>query len=205
MALHWSPRSPFVRKVMVAAHELGLVDQLELRRSVVAMGSPNPQVMSDNPLNKIPTLLLQDGTMITDSLVICDYFDSLGGGGKLIPPSGQERWVELTRHALANGWLDILILWRNELSKPEAARTAAWLAAFELKTNKSLAYFDAAIPAMRQAPFGIASITLGCCLSYLDFRFTFFDWRTGHPQLTAWLAEFRARPSAQATEAVDDL
>src|SRR5689334_18204129 len=73
LRLHWSPRSPFVRKVMIAAHELDLVDRIERVRTVVAMRQPNVALLSDNPLGKIPTLLLPDGTALFDSLTICDY------------------------------------------------------------------------------------------------------------------------------------
>ena len=120
MKLHWSPRSPFVRKVMVAAHELGLADRIDRVRTVVRMTQPNADLLPDNPLSKIPTLVLADGTVLIDSVVICEYLDALAGGGKLFPPSGPERWTALARHALGNGLLDILILWRNERDKPEA-------------------------------------------------------------------------------------
>ena len=76
--LHWSPRSPFVRKVMIAAHELGVADRLETVRTVVAMSEPNLELLADNPLGKIPTLVLDDGTALYDSLTICEYLDSLG-------------------------------------------------------------------------------------------------------------------------------
>ena len=110
MLLHWSPRSPFVRKVMIAAHELGVVDQLTLRRTVAAMTAPNVDLLPDNPLSKIPTLVLADGSVVIDSGVICEYLDWIAGGGLIIPASGPERFRELSRHALANGLLDVLIL-----------------------------------------------------------------------------------------------
>jgi glutathione S-transferase len=65
MKLHWSPRSPFVRKVMVFAHETGLVDRLTCVRTVVAMKTPNAALLPDNPLSKIPTLVLDDGSRST--------------------------------------------------------------------------------------------------------------------------------------------
>ena len=109
MKLHWSPRSPFVRKVMVAAHELGLADRIDRVRTVVRMIQPNADLLPDNPLSKIPTLVLADGTVLFDSVVICEYLDALAGGGTLFPPSGPERWTALARHALANGLLFLAI------------------------------------------------------------------------------------------------
>jgi glutathione S-transferase len=67
MKLHWSPRSPFVRKVMIVAHERGLIDRLECVRTLAALTTPHAELMRDNPLSKIPTLVLDDGTALYDS------------------------------------------------------------------------------------------------------------------------------------------
>ena len=91
MKLHWSPKSPYVRKVMICAHELGLVPKLELVRSVAAMLKPNPAIMADNPLSKIPTLVREDGTTLFDSIVICEYLNELADG-TLFPTKGEARW-----------------------------------------------------------------------------------------------------------------
>jgi glutathione S-transferase len=203
MRLHWSPRSPFVRKVMVAAHELGLADRIERVRTVVRMVQPNADLLPDNPLSKIPTLVLADGTVLIDSVVICEYLDFLAGGNILFPAAGQARWTALARHALANGLLDILILWRNERDKPEGKQLPELLASFEVKTRTTLDRLEHDAPDLSAGRFGIAHIALGCCLSYLDFRFADLDWRHGHPALAAWHEGFRARPSAQSTEIVD--
>lgn len=202
--LHWSPRSPFVRKVMVAAHELGLADRLALTRTVVRMGQPNAALLPDNPLSKIPTLVLPDGSAIYDSLTICDYLDAEAGGGRLLPAAGPGRWAALTRHALGNGFLDLLILWRNERDKPEAARTAEWLDSFAAKTQATLARLEQDAAGWPAGRCDIGDIAVGCALSYLDFRFTDLGWRDGHPVLAAWHAAIAARPSFQATEVVDD-
>ena len=90
MKLHWSPRSPFVRKVMVTAHEVGLAERIQTVRTMVAMDTPNAGLLADNPLSKIPTLVLDDGTVLFDSLTICEYLDSVGGGS-LFPPAGPAR------------------------------------------------------------------------------------------------------------------
>ena len=203
MKLHWSPRSPFVRKVMVAAHELGLADRLRTVRTVVRMGKPNEELLPENPLSKIPTLLLDDGRVLFDSLTIIEYLDALAGGGRLVPP-GEARWEALTRHALGNGLLDLLILWRNERDKPPAARTGEWLESFAAKTEATLDHLERDAPRLAEGPFGIGQIAIGCALSYLDFRFPDLPWREGRPALAGWHAGFAARPSVRATEAVDD-
>ena len=138
MKLHWSPRSPYVRKVMMVAHETGLAGRLELVRSVVAMSKPNRDVLRDNPLGRIPTLVTDDGTILFDSIVICEYLDSLHAGPKLFPPSGPGRWQALRWHALGDGMLDTLIIFRNEREQPPAQQNPDWLANFALKITTSL-------------------------------------------------------------------
>ncbi|MCK8784895.1 glutathione S-transferase family protein [Roseomonas sp. NAR14] len=207
MKLHWSPRSPFVRKVMIAAHELGLADRIETVRTVVRLGAPNPVLLPDNPLSKIPTLVLADGSALFDSLTIIEYLDDLAGkdghGARLFP-EGAARWPALTRHALGNGLLDLLILWRNERDKPEAARTAEWLESFAVKAAATLDRLERDTPAFAALPFDIGHIATGCALSYLDFRFPDLPWREGRPALADWHAGFAARPSALATAVIDD-
>src|SRR5206468_8754767 len=108
MKLHWSPRSPYVRKVMIVAHELGLADRLEIVRTVVGGTAPHLELMRENPLGKVPTLLLQNGTIIYDSPVICEYLDMLHDGPKLFP-DWPGRLVALRRLALGDGMLDIAL------------------------------------------------------------------------------------------------
>lgn len=201
MKLHWSPRSPYVRKVMIAAHELGLVDRLDCVRSLAAMDTPNPAIMQDNPLSKIPALVLDDGQVLIDSSVIVEYLDDLASGTLL--PAGAARWEALSRQALANGLLDLLILWRNERDKPAARQTAAWLDAFAVKAGATLDRFEQIAPAMAARPFDIGHVAVGCALSYADFRFAGLGWRTGRPALADWHAGFATRPSVLATEIVD--
>ena len=202
MRLHWSPRSPFVRKVMVAAHELGLADRIETVRTVVALATPNPGLLPDNPLNRIPTLVLDTGEALYDSLTICEYLDSLAGP-RLFPAAGPARWTALTGHALGTGLLETLVLWRTESGKPDARQTPEWLSAFALKTSAALDRLERVVPALHAAPFGIAHIAAGCALSYLDFRFAPLGWRDGRGTLATWHATFEARPSAAATQFAD--
>src|ERR1044072_303060 len=106
MLLHWSPRSPFVRKVMIAAHECGLADRIYTVRTVVAAATPNIELMKENPQSRLPTLRLADGTVVYDSAVICEYFDTLHSGVKLFPEKFPERLIALRRQSLGDGMLD---------------------------------------------------------------------------------------------------
>ena len=200
LTLHWSPKSPYVRKVMVSAHELGLVNRLELVRSLAAMLKPNPAIMAVNPLSKIPTLVREDGSVLFDSVVICEYLNDLANG-RLFPREGEARWEALRWHAFGDGLLDALILWRNE--RERAVPLQPLLDAFELKVRASLALLDAEAAALRAAPFSIGTLTVGCALGYIDYRFDALGWRAIAPQLAAWHAELCKRPSFQATEPVD--
>ncbi|HSV81399.1 MAG TPA: glutathione S-transferase family protein [Ramlibacter sp.] len=200
LTLHWSPKSPYVRKVMICAHELGIVQELNLARSVAAMLKPNPAIMAVNPLSKIPTLVREDGSVLFDSVVICEYLDERAGG-TLFPTQGEERWKALRWHAFGDGLLDALILWRNEREREVPLQ--GLLDAFELKTHASLKLLDAEAQALEAAPFSIGQVTVGCALGYLDYRFDALGWRQQAPQLAAWFARLCERPSFQATAPTD--
>ena len=202
MKLHWSPRSPFVRKVMVFAHETGVVNRLNCVRTVVAMKAPNAALLPDNPLSKIPTLVLDDGTALYDSGVICEYLDTLHAGPFLFPAQGPARWAALRRQALGDGLLDFLLLWRHERERETPSRQL--LDAFATKFDAVLTSLENETAELDAAPFGIGHIAIGCGLSYLDFRFRDLDWRGSYPKVAAWQAAFAHRPSARATEVVED-
>ena len=200
LKLHWSPKSPYVRKVMICAHELGVVDRLELVRSVAAMLKPNARLMEDNPLSKIPTLVLDDGFTLFDSVVVCEYLDDLAQGS-LFPKQGADKWQALRWHALGDGLLDALILWRNEREREVPLPTL--MAAFELKTRAALKLLDDEAQALAETGFSIGHVTIGCALGYLDYRFDALGWRTIAPRLAEWQADIARRPSFQATEPID--
>jgi glutathione S-transferase len=202
MKLHWSPRSPFVRKVMIVAHELGLTDRLECVRTVAATTRPHAELMRDNPLSKIPTLVLDDGTVLFDSRVICEYLDGLHGGHTMFPADGISRFVALRRQALGDGALDFLLLMRNERERPQPS--PVHVAAYSTKKQSVLNSLEREADALAATPFNIGHVAIGTALSYLDFRFADEDWRTPHPRIAQWHRDFCARPSVQATEPIDD-
>ena len=204
MLLHWSPRSPYVRKVLIAAHEAGLADRIETVRTVVAAAEPNTELMKENPQSRLPTLRLADGTVIYDSVVICEYFDSLHDGEKLFPASWPERLVALRRHALGDGMLDTMLMWRGEVLRPAANQSIKHMQAWKLKTNVSVDMLEEEADALGASRFSIGHIGLGVALGYIDFRFHEIAWRDGHPRLKAWYDTFAARPAVRANEAVDE-
>jgi glutathione S-transferase len=203
MKLLWSSRSPFARKAMVAAHMAGVADRIVTERVVVTAAKSNPDVMAVNPLNKIPTLVLDDGTALYGSAVICEYFDSLHNGPKLFPADYAARWPALKRQALGDGLMELGILRLGEQYRPAALQSESQLATFRLKIGSGLDRIEAEGMVPLAAGADIGHIAIACALGYLDFRFGADDWRHGRPKLSAWYAEFARRPAMRATEHVD--
>lgn len=203
MTLHWSPRSPYVRKVMIVAHEIGLASRLHTVRTVAGGTTPHLALMTRNPLGKIPTLELPDGTALYDSPVICEYLDTLHGGARLFPV-GLERFTALRRLALGDGMLDVALAWLGERLRPAGLQSAAHIALWETKLRACVDALELQAEALEAAAFGIGHIAIGVALGYLDFRFSQLAWRDGHPRIAAWQAGFDARPSARANLPVDD-
>lgn len=202
MKLHWSPRSPFVRKVMITLHETGLVDQVECVRNVVGMTQPNEHVLADNPLNKIPTLVLADGTVLYDSRVICEYLDDLHDGARLIPREDRAYYQAMTWQALGDGFLDLLLLWRNWHSDRGLTYNCPddlYLSTFALKSGRILAELERLAATLQTTPLNIGHIAIGCALGHLDFRWEVLAWRERCPVLAAWYKHFSERPAAVAT------
>nr|WP_281351562.1 glutathione S-transferase [Propylenella binzhouense] len=203
--MHWSPRSPFVRKVMIVLHETGLLDRVECERSVVVYaGDPNEKVLKGNPLGKIPTLVLEDGTALFDSRVICEYLDTLHSGLRLFPEEGQPRFRQLRWQALGDGMTDIQILWRNEEMRPGGPYVVI-TSAFDRKLRASFALLEQEASELEAIPFGIGHIAIICAIGQLDFRFLKSHWREAFPALAKWHAQVSQRPSVVRTEPEDDL
>jgi glutathione S-transferase len=196
MILRSSPPSPFGRKVKIAAAVLGL--SLEIQKADTT--DPADTLRQQNPLGKIPALILDDGTVLFDSRVIVEYLDHLAGGGRVIP-SGPERFTVLRLQALADGLMDAALLQVYEVRlREEANRSPAWVESQRGKVERALAELEANPPAIASPP-DIGAIAVACALGYLDLRFE-GRWRGSHPRLVAWLDRFAAEvPSFEATKA----
>lgn len=203
MKLFWSSRSPFVRKVMVTAHETGLAERIERVRTVVAPTKPNADVMALNPLNKLPTLIRDDGRPLYDSRVICEYLDTQHAGTKLFPAAGEARFEALRLQALGDGILDFLLLGLSERARPEPQQSPDLKAALDVKFKTAFDALEREANALASGPMTIGHLAIGCVLGYADFRYAAKDWRQGRPALAAWGASMLARPSYKATEHAD--
>ena len=97
-----------------------------------------------------------------DPVVICEYLDGLGGAPRLFPAAGPARIESLRRHALGNGAMDFLLLWRGELGR--AAPDQRILDNFAAKLAALLAALEAEAPALSAGPFDIGRVAIGCAL-----------------------------------------
>jgi len=189
---------------MIVAHETGLVDRFDLVRSVAIRTRPNPDILQDSPVGRIPVLVLDDGIVLSGSYPICEYLDSLHDGRKMIPAQGSQRWRELELHGIADGLLDTLIFWRGEFIVPESQIRQDISATCAIKTDACLDWLEKRAPEFSEYDYAIGQITVGIVLDYLGFRFGQLNWSTSRPQLTAWHKQFVQRDSSKATEIIND-
>jgi glutathione S-transferase len=204
MKLRYSPTSPYVRKVMVVALETGLAERIERIPTTVAPTKYNEEVARENPLVKVPALTTDDGMVLYDSPVICEYLDTLHGGQKLFPATGKTRWTALRQQALADGILDAAILGRYEILRPKEYLWQDWIDAQLRKVRGALAALEIEVEAGElNGAVTIGQITVGCALGYLDFRYASEDWRSKHRRLAAWFDELAKRKSIELTKPKD--
>jgi len=197
MLLRHSHTSPFVRKVTVMLHETGLAGGVMIE---TVDGWSEPDVLTDdNPLSMVPTLVLEDGSSLYDSPVICDYLDRQHVGPKMIPVAGAARWRVLREQALADGMLDSAVLVFVETGKrPEEKCWDWWLDMKRGAIRRSLDLLERQVAEL-EGRIDLGTIGIAVALAYLDLRVAVGDWRAGRPGLSAWHAVFCQRPSMIAT------
>ena len=198
MILRSAAASPFVRKVRIAASMLGLDGRITVEPADTV--NPADTVRQQNPLGKIPALVLDDGMVLFDSRVILDYLDHLAGGGRIIPTEPGARFAALRLQALADGLMDasILLIYEGRWRDP-AKHEPKWVEHQTGKVARVLAALEAAPPALDTTPH-VGQIALACALAYQDFRFQ-GTWRKDHPRLVKYLDAFAAAvPAFAATK-----
>lgn len=192
MLLHWSPASPFARKVLACAVLRGL----EIPVIATNPHESPPELLRVNPLSKVPCLVLDDGAGIYDSRVICDHLDTIGDAPPALPASGPARLRALLMQALGGGIMDAAVARRVQSAMPQEAARTAFMDRQKAAVDRGLAALEAAPPAGLS---DIGAIAVACALGYLDFRFPQEPWRGAHPRLAAWLAQVSALPPLART------
>lgn len=195
--LRSSTTSPFVRKVIVAAIETGQEKEIELVPTMTA--DPNSGLSVHNPLGKVPALVMEDGSTLYDSRVICEFLDSRHQGPKLFPAAGPARWNALRRQALADGMIDAAVLRVMEGRRSDPTqRSPEWLAKQKLKMELGLDQLEKEAGSFGTG-FDVGLMTIAITLDYFDFRFQPEPWRNGRPTLAKWHEQVSARPSLKNT------
>src|SRR5882672_7900829 len=198
LTLRTSLGSPYGRKARLAVNILGLDGKVKVEPAST-QDAADP-IKKQNPLGKVPVLLLEDGSTVFDSPVILEYLDMLAGGGKILPKETKARFDALRLEALTDGILDasILIVYEGRY-RPAEKHEQKWIDMQAGKVARALATLEAAPPGLDATP-NVGQITLACALGYRDFRFP-GTWRKDHPKLVAWLDAFAARvPSFETTK-----
>lgn len=194
MKLIGSLTSPYVRKVRVVMAEKKLDYQLELEN----VWSPDTQIQTYNPLGKVPCLVMEDGGALFDSRVIVDYLDTLSPVARLLPQLGRDRAAVKCWEAIADGLLDAAVLIVRENQRPEAQRSADWVARQYRKIDAALHAMDESLGEQAHCMginYTLADIAVGCALGYLDLRFAHLNWREDHPNLTRHYDKLSVRQS----------
>jgi glutathione S-transferase len=198
MKLVYTTRSPFARKCLAAAIELGLDGRIELIKAEVGIGVRNePYTSGVNPLGKLPSLVLDDGTSLVDSAVIVEYLDDLAGG-RLIP-RGNAGWRVRSEHAIVQGMTDSIVSARRERSaRPKELHWQTWDDDQIARVRQSLAWFEAR-PASLDGDFNLAQLALVCALDYMSFRMPEEPWKESFPTVAGFLARVSTRLSLAKT------
>lgn len=198
MKLFYSSRSPFVRKVLITAYEAGLAGEIELLDSHAHSVDRDLTIIAHNPLGQVPTMVLDDGTMLADSGVICAYLDGVGSGG-MFPTEEKKLWKALVDQAMGDGLMTASLIARYEVAtRPKEFFWQAWLDAHLDKIGTTLDAFEKGA-AEYGGRFDIGLAAIVSALSYLDLRFEDLGWRNRCPYLAAWYAAVQDRPSIRAT------
>lgn len=192
--LYSSPRSPFVRKVLIAAHELGLEGRYSREDVVTTPMTPAPELAEVNPMGMIPTLVAE-GEAIFDSLVIMEFMNDTASGQLF--GTGADRCDVMTRHAMAAAAMDKSVRILDEQFRKQNEDTKAHLDGYIAAITRTIGWME---PRLDAARFDAGHICFAALLTYIDMRFPQILWRDGAKVAAKWIDAVSARPSMQATE-----
>ena len=195
MKLLGSLASPYTRKVRIVLAE----KKIECDFEKVDVNPADNPVNAHNPLGKVPTLMLDDGTALFDSRVIVEFLDNVSPLARLIPDDNRERVAVRRWEALADGSLDAGLLVRYESLRPKKEQSLAWTAKQVGKLERGLAMLAGELGERGWCHgdrYTLADIALGCCLGWVEFRKPGgIEWRGAYPNLERHYAKLMERPA----------
>ncbi len=198
MKLFYAAGSPYARIVRIALIELGLDAATEKER--VTLRDPHSTLLPYNPVGRVPTLRLDNGVVLTESLLIFSYLDTQHSGPPLLPRDGSDNWVTLSRLGTAMGLIDGIAVWNRELRRPAHERSPGMQALELTRATRTLDALETAVAGgAYTGRLDVARIALGATLGWAERRHRTFKWREGHPILSAWYDEIETIPSFIAT------
>lgn len=195
MKLYNAPTSPFGRKVLITAIEKGLDKKVE----VLPARTPEAELSKKNPLDKLPVLVTDEGEVIIESSLICEYLDEIGTGARLLPSDSRMRRKIVQAQAVAQGVLDAVVLLRMEERRKPEERSKDWIERQQKKVDRGVPALEGLLQNIGPGPT-LAHVTFACCLWFMDKHGIGKGWQKAAPRLAAWYEEFRKRPSFTATE-----
>ncbi|WP_373989344.1 glutathione S-transferase family protein [Duganella sp. BuS-21] len=199
MKLIGSLASPYVRKVRVVLAEKKLDYQFALENVWAA----DTTISQHNPLGKVPSLIMEDGTVLIDSRVMTEYLDTLTPVCKLLPPNGRDRADVKCWEALADGMLDAAVSVRLERTlRPKELQSEEWMARQMRKVELSLQAMSRQLGEQVYCAgthYSLADVAVGCALGWLSFRFPDIAWRDDHANLARLYDKLSERPSFKDT------
>jgi glutathione S-transferase len=193
--LYNTPTSPFGRKVLITAIEKGLDGKME----VLPARTPEAELPKKNPLDKLPVLVTDDGEVLIESSLICEYLDEIGAGSRLVPAEGKARRQIIQAQAVSQGVLDAVVLLRMEDRRKPEERSKEWIERQSKKVVRGVPALEGLLASLPQGPT-LAHITFACTLWFMDKHGIGGDWRKTAPKLAAWYEGFSKRPSFVKTE-----
>lgn len=188
MQLLYTPASPFARKALIIAHEL----DLQLPAIVVAPLERSDPLHAQNPLGRVPALICDDGFVLMDSPVICEYLLSLRPNS-LLPAAGSQRWRVLRLQALADGIMDSAVSRVQELRRPSEQQSPEWLERRTQQIERTLGFLEDHPEDL--AEWNLGTIASVCAWEYLAFRMPDLEWAKRFPKLASVLSAFQGLPT----------
>ena len=193
MKLFYTKRSPYARKVRVVALEKGI--DLELQEEDLTAKSE--ELLRLNPVGKIPVLAADDGTVLCDSSVICEYLEDYQKQPAMVPDAPAPYWRMVNLDAVAKGLTDVTVaVFYEKLIHPEDYH-AKFIANKEETIVRTLKYLDAHVSDLKD--FNMAAAATACAVGYIQFRARYLWPQNSCQRLTQWYDEISQRESLQQT------